>query len=99
VGAFKVGQVAAGRTPVVVADPARDPKIRRPDWVRAEGIAGFAGLPLCCRGELLGVLGVFVRAPISAAAMDVLQILANHTAAAIATARAFAQVETMRRQL
>jgi transcriptional regulator with GAF, ATPase, and Fis domain len=67
--------------------------------VRAEAIRGFAGLPLACRGELLGVLGVFVRAPITAAAVDVLQILANHAAAAIATARAFARAEAMRRQL
>jgi transcriptional regulator with GAF, ATPase, and Fis domain len=99
VGAFKVGLVAASGAPVVVADPARDPKIRRPDWVRAEGIAGFAGLPLHCRGELVGVLGVFVRTPISPAAVDVLRLLGNHAAAAITTARAFAQVETMRRQL
>ena len=98
-GAFKVGQVAASRQPVLVTDPAHDPKIRRPDWVKAEGIAAFAGLPLACRGELLGVLGVFVRAPIGPGAVDVLRILANHAAAAIASARAFVQVETMRRQL
>jgi formate hydrogenlyase transcriptional activator len=99
VGAFKVGLVATSAAPVVVADPVHDPKIRRPDWVRAEGIEGFAGLPLCCRGELVGVLGVFVRTAISPAAVDVLRLLGNHAAAAITTARAFAQVETMRRQL
>jgi len=99
VGAFKVGLVAAEGRPLLVTDPAHDPKIRHPAWVEAEGIAGFAGLPLACRGELLGVLGVFVRAPITPTAMDVLSIVANHAAAAIATARAFAQVESMRRQL
>ena len=99
VGAFKVGAVAATRAPVLVTDPARDPKIRHPEWVLAEGIKGFAGLPLMSRGELLGVLGVFVRAPLSPAAVDVLRIIANHAAAAIATARAFAEVESMRRRL
>ena len=99
VGAFKVGAVAATRAPVIVANAASDPKIRRPDWVRAEGIAAFAGLPLLSRGDLLGVLGVFVRAAITPAAVDVLRIVANHAAAAIATARAFAEVETMRHQL
>ena len=99
VGAFKVGAVAATRALVLVTDPARDPKIRHPEWVRAEGIAGFAGLPLMSRGELLGVLGVFVRSPLSPAAVEVLRIIANHAAAAIATARAFAEVETMRRRL
>ena len=99
IGAFKVGAVAAAGAPVVVTDPARDPKIRRPEWVRAEQIAGFAGLPLDCRGERLGVLGVFVRAPITDAAVDVLRIVANHTAAAIATARAVAEVTEMRQQI
>jgi transcriptional regulator with GAF, ATPase, and Fis domain len=98
-GAFKVGAVASGAAPVLVTDPATDPKIRHPAWIRQEAIAGFAGLPLSCRGEMLGVLGVFVRAPISPAAVDVLRIVANHAAAAIATARAFQQVETMRQKL
>jgi transcriptional regulator with GAF, ATPase, and Fis domain len=99
VGAFKVGAVAASRSPVLVTNAATDPKIRRPDWVLAEGIQAFAGLPLLSRGELLGVLGVFVRAPITPTAIDVLRIVANHAAAAIATARAFAQVEAMRHHL
>jgi formate hydrogenlyase transcriptional activator len=99
IGAFKVGHVAATERPVVVTDPVHDAKIRCPQWVREERIQGFAGLPLLCQGELLGVLGVFVRAPITPAAVDVLQILANHAAAAIATARAFARAEAMRCQL
>jgi len=99
IGAFKVGAVASAGAPVLVTDPATDPKIRHPAWIRQEGIAGFAGLPLSCRGEMLGVLGVFVRAAITPAAVDVLRIVANHAAAAIATARAFQQVETMRQKL
>ena len=99
IGAFKVGAVASAGAPVLVTDPATDPKIRHPAWIRQEGIAGFAGLPLSCRGEMLGVLGVFVRSAIAPAAVDVLRIVANHAAAAIATARAFHQVETMRQKL
>jgi len=98
-GAFKVGAVASAGVPVLVTEPERDPKIRHPAWVRAEGIQGFAGLPLASRGEMLGVLGVFVRAPIATEAVDVLRIVANHAAAAIAGARSFAQLESMRRQL
>jgi transcriptional regulator with GAF, ATPase, and Fis domain len=99
IGAFKVGQVAATQSVLAVTDPQHDPKIRRPQWVREEAILGFAGLPLVCGEELVGVLGVFVRTPITAAAVDVLKILANHAAAAIATARAFARAEALRRQL
>jgi transcriptional regulator with GAF, ATPase, and Fis domain len=99
IGAFKVGLVAATRSPVLVTDPAHDRSIRRPDWVRAEAIQGFVGLPLVSRDDLVGVLGVFVRAPVTSAAVDVLRIIANHAAAAIASARAFAQLDGMRRQL
>jgi transcriptional regulator with GAF, ATPase, and Fis domain len=98
-GAFKVGAVAAARAPIIVTDAVHDPKIRRPEWVRQEGIESFAGLPLLSRSELLGVLGVFVRAPMTPAAVEVLRIVANHAAAAIATARAFAVVERMQQQL
>jgi len=99
VGAFKVGEVAATGSTVVVTDPAHDPKIRRPEWVISERILGFAGQPLVSRGQLLGVLGVFLRVSITPAGLDVLRILANHVAAGIATARAFDQVETMKRRL
>ena len=98
-GAFKVGAVARTKMPVVVTDPLRDPHIRFPGWVGEQGIQGFIGQPLSSRGELLGVLGLFLRIPVSEVAVDVLRILANHAAAAIATARAFAQVEAMRARL
>jgi transcriptional regulator with GAF, ATPase, and Fis domain len=98
-GAFKVGAVGKTGVPIVVTDPTRDPQIRFPGWVGEQGIAGFIGQPLSCRGELLGVLGVFLRVPVTPIAVDVLRILANHAAAAIATARAFSQVEAMRARL
>jgi len=98
-GAFKVGMVAQTSSTVVVTDPANDPKIKRREWVAAERILGFAGQPLVSRGHLLGVLGVFLRVSITPAGLDILRILANHVAAAIATARAFEQIETMQRRL
>jgi transcriptional regulator with GAF, ATPase, and Fis domain len=99
VGAFKVGKVAKTISTVVVTDPAHDPHIKRHEWVASERILGFAGQPLVTRGELIGVLGVFLRVTITPAGLDILRILANHLAAAISTARAFDQIETMRRRL
>ncbi len=99
IGAFKVGLVAQTSSTVVVTDPANDPKIKHRHWVAAERILGFAGQPLVSRGQLLGVLGVFLRVAITPAGLDILRILANHLAAAIATARAFEQIETMQQRL
>ncbi len=69
------------------------------DWARAEGIAGFGAQPLIHQGQVLGVLAVFARGVVGAECMDWLRTIANHTAAAIATARAFERIEELKRRL
>ncbi|UUO07206.1 sigma 54-interacting transcriptional regulator [Blastopirellula sp. J2-11] len=100
-GARKVGRIAASG--IALEEPQlSDPPpnwIARPDWVRAEGIQGFAGQPLIHRGKVLGVLAVFVRQPIASECMGWLRMIADHAAAAIAMARAFAEIETLRKKL
>jgi transcriptional regulator with GAF, ATPase, and Fis domain len=100
-GARKVGQIAATGEPLEVPDlsPAPPDWIARPEWVRAEGIAGFGGQPLAHRGEVLGVLAVFARGAVGAECMGWLRTIADHAGAAIATARAFEQVEQLRARL
>jgi transcriptional regulator with GAF, ATPase, and Fis domain len=70
-----------------------------PDWIRAEGIRGFAGQPLIHRGQVLGVLAVFARGAIGPECMGWLRMIADHAAAAIATARAFEQIEALKAKL
>ena len=100
IGVRKVGHVAATGDAVVVWDTAKDMQwVAAPDWVRAESIRGLASQPLVFRGEVLGVLAVFMRTPV---VMDELiwhRMLADHAAAAIAHARAFGEIERLRRQL
>jgi transcriptional regulator with GAF, ATPase, and Fis domain len=98
-GAFKVGKVFEKREGVVVADAGSDPHIARPDWVRAERIQSFGGQPLLYRGQALGVLGVFLRVALHKAGADVLHLLANHAAAAIASARAFDEIARLQQRL
>ena len=99
IGAFKVGKVVSERRAVIVADAPADPSIARPDWVRDEHIQSFGGQPLLYREHVLGVLGVFVRVRLSQSAVDVLRVLANHAAAAIASARAFEEIARLQRRL
>ncbi len=99
IGAFKVGKVLARREALVVADARTDPHIARPDWVSEERIRSFAGQPLIYRGQPLGVLGVFVRVGLEQSAVDVLRLLANHAAAAIASVRAFEEVARLQKRL
>jgi transcriptional regulator with GAF, ATPase, and Fis domain len=100
-GVRKVGQIAATGEPVEIPDLAPSPPawVVSPEWMRAEGIAGFGGQPLVHRGEVLGVLAVFARGVIGPECMDWLRTIADHAAAAIATARAFEQIEQLRAKL
>lgn len=68
-------------------------------WAGAEGIQSFAGQPLVFRGEILGVLGIFSRSEISLDQFGWLRTLADQAAVALANARAFEEVESLRRQL
>jgi transcriptional regulator with GAF, ATPase, and Fis domain len=99
IGAFKVGKVLAQREALVVSDASSDPHIARPEWVRAEGIQSFGGQPLIYREEPLGVLGVFVRTRMTQPTTDVLRLLANHAAAAIAGARALEEIARLQQKL
>jgi transcriptional regulator with GAF, ATPase, and Fis domain len=100
-GVRKVGRIGATGEPIEVPDLASAPHdwIVRPDWVRAEGVSGFGGQPLVYRGEVLGVLAVFSRGKIGAECMNWLRLVADHAAAAIATARAFEEIEALRKKL
>ena len=99
-GGRKVGRIGAGGEPLLIDDVAEHPEwIARPDWARSEGIRSFAGQPLVFRNEILGVVGVFSRAPIDATAFSWLRVLADHAAVAIANGRAFAEIERLRAQL
>lgn len=101
-GGRKVGRIAETGEPIEVPDlsgPTPPDWVANPDWVRAEGIAGFGGQPLVFRGEVLGVLAVFARGVVGPECMDWLRTLADHAAAAIANARAFERIEELKKKL
>ena len=100
-GVRKVGRIAATGEPIEALDLLPDPPAwaADPAWMRAEGVAGFGGQPLIHRGEVLGVLGVFVRGAVGPDCMDWLRAIADGAAAAIATARAFERIEELTRRL
>lgn len=95
----KVGRVAASRSPMLVKDVTTDYRIVRPEWAKREGIRSFAGHPLIFRDTLLGVIAVFSREPLDEQEFTWLGLFANQAAVAIANARAFEEVERLRRQL
>jgi transcriptional regulator with GAF, ATPase, and Fis domain len=72
---------------------------KHPDWIAGEKINGFAGHPLVFRGEVLGVLAVFSRQSISEQEFKWLRLFADQAAVAIANARAFEEIESLRQRL
>ncbi len=100
IGVRKVGHVASTREAVEVSDIGDGSQwIADPDWAVREGILGFVGQPLLSRDELIGVLGVFLRVPAGNDAQAWLRMVADHAASSIATARAFEEIDRLRRQL
>jgi transcriptional regulator with GAF, ATPase, and Fis domain len=100
-GARKVGWIAASGEPIE-APELKDPFpdwVASPDWIRAEGIRGFAGQPLVHRGTVLGVLALFAREVIEADCMGWLRMIADHAASAIAMTLAFAENESLKKRL
>jgi len=99
-GGHKVGYVAATGKPVVVEYiPDDSTWIADPDWAKREGINGFAGQPLRFHDEVLGVLAIFTNTRITQPALDILNIIANHAATALANARAFERIKELTQQL
>ncbi len=77
-----------------------DPRwLRDPDWARAEGLVGFAGHPLVFRGDILGVLAVFLRRETDEVCWRWLKVMADVAAVAIANAQAFEAIDALRHYL
>src|SRR4029077_1168312 len=60
-----------------------DPRSSDRDWARVEGMAAFAGFPLLAGGEVVGVLAMFSREPISQATTETLGTVSDTIAQSI----------------
>jgi signal transduction histidine kinase len=81
VGQCIVGAIAASRQRHITNDVQADPGIADKEWVRREGMLAFAGFPLMLKGQLLGVLAIFAKHPLSAATVQTLADIAGQMAA------------------
>jgi transcriptional regulator with GAF, ATPase, and Fis domain len=100
VGVRKVGQIAATGIPLCVANTAEQSEwIARPDWATREHIRSFAGQPLVFGSETLGVIAVFSRVELSEIDIRWLRLFADQAAITIVNARAFEEIEQLKRRL
>jgi len=85
-----VAEAAAADGAILVKEPGeKNGWMARPEWMRSEGILGFAGHALTSRGQTLGALAVFTREALSDKDSERLKNFADQAAIAIANARSF----------
>ncbi len=73
-----------------------------PEWALREGIVAYSAVPMIHKGDVLGVVAVFLNIPTHDYAAEGIQwvrLFADHAAAALVNARAFEDNERLRRQL
>lgn len=87
VGMFKIGLIAAERAPHLTNHVVGDPRVGDQAWAKREGMVAFAGYPLMIGDELVGVLAMFSRRPLSDADFAGLSTVAQGIALGIARQR------------
>jgi putative nucleotidyltransferase with HDIG domain len=96
------GRSVLAREMILLSDlgSERDSSVRAP-WLAQEGIKGYATIPLIVKGECLGVLEVFHRAPLEVDLdwRDALEVLAGQVAIAIDNATLFEKLQRTNREL
>ncbi len=73
--------------------------IDNPQWMIDARLRGMALAPLLGREGPLGILAVYTWRPFDPLALDTLQVVADHIAAALDAGRAFAEIERLKRAL
>ncbi|MGB7921890.1 MAG: sigma 54-interacting transcriptional regulator [Pyrinomonadaceae bacterium] len=95
----KIGRIGATGEPILLEYLSPAGETVRPLWAQREAILSFAGHPLVFRDEILGVLAVFSRAHMDEQDFNWLRTYADHAAISIANARAFEEIDQLRRRL
>ncbi len=99
-GVRKVGRIASTGQSLEVPDVAAEHAwAAEPAWIQQEQIQTFAGHPLVHRGEVLGVLALFARARPGDTCFEWFRMIADHLAAAIASARMVDEIASLKARL
>jgi PAS domain S-box-containing protein len=83
VGQFKIGLIAAERLPHLTNSVLTDPRVGNKAWAVQEGMVAFAGYPIILEAEVLGVVAMFARQPLSESTVEALSFVASEVALGI----------------
>ncbi|MEP0752154.1 PAS domain S-box protein [Trichocoleus sp. Lan] len=80
VGQFKIGLIAQECQPHLTNSVIDDPRVADKDWAKREGLISFAGYPLIIENQILGVIAMFARKPLTEATLGALEFAADEIA-------------------
>ncbi len=98
-GALKIGKIAQGFGSMYTNDVLGDDRLPNKQWMKDNGLCSFAGYPLKFRWELLGVIAMFGRRPLSEEEFERLAVFANQAAIVIKNAQLFTEVAQLKNRL
>ncbi|MDC0935099.1 sigma 54-interacting transcriptional regulator [Pirellulales bacterium] len=99
-GVRRIGVIAVTGESQNISDTADDKEwYAHNDWLHREGVRSYSGHPLIFRDEILGVMAVFSRTHVSDQEFAWLRAFADNAAVAIANARAFEEISSLKHQL
>lgn len=88
VGSFKIGRIAAERTPTLTNQVIGDPSVPEQEWAKREGMVAFAGYPLIIDDHVVAVMGMFSRDALSESTLKAMALVADNIALGIQRKRA-----------
>lgn len=98
-GALKIGKITQGLGSIYTNDVLGDDRLPNKRWMKDNALHSFAGHPLKFSREVLGVVAMFGRRPLSEEECERLAVFANEAAIAIKNARLFTKVEQLKSRL
>lgn len=99
VGRFLVGRIAEERQPYLTNNFLGDRHLSILEWALLQGMVAFAGYPLVVENELVGVMSVFARQPLTQTTFDALTFVADEIALGIERKQVEQALERERQQL
>ncbi|HEY9726780.1 MAG TPA: response regulator [Chroococcales cyanobacterium] len=99
VGRFLVGRIAEERQPYLTNNFLGDRHLSILEWALLQGMIAFAGYPLIVENQLVGVMSVFARQPLTQTTFDALTFVADEIALGIERKQVEQALERERQQL
>lgn len=99
VGRFLVGRIAEERQPYLTNNFLGDRHLSILEWALLQGMVAFAGYPLIVENQLVGVMSVFARQPLTQTTFDALTFVADEIALGIERKQVEQALERERQQL